>query len=117
MGNELPKEANELESEELFTRDHPIKTELDEKYAFMLNKFPPRGYNVIGIEKESPLDRKGLVAYFDFIVAANNIPLKAIDTTFISLIKVSYNQFSDCIITHSVAIIGFGRETPDTYRF
>lgn len=88
MGNELPREANELESEELFTRDHPIKTELDEKYAFMLNKFSPGGYRVIGIEKESPLDRKGLVAYFDFIIAANKAPLYQFNYTFPGLIEV-----------------------------
>jgi hypothetical protein len=63
--------------------------ELLEKYADLLKNYPPVGYRVLGVQSNSPASFTGLVAYFDFIIAANNVPLKAIDTTFIGLIQVS----------------------------
>eukprot|EP01042_Synura_sphagnicola_P036209 gene36209-46333_t len=47
------------------------------------------GYRVLGVQAQSPSSYCGLVSYFDFIVAANGIPLKTVDTTFISIIKSS----------------------------
>lgn len=97
MGTTAAKEANAApsalpisENEELLTGNvqPPSNPELEEKYAH-LKTLPPVGYRVLGVQANSPASFTGLVAYFDFIVAANNIPLKAIDTTFISLIKVS----------------------------
>lgn len=45
------------------------------------------GYRVLGIQAQSPSSYCGLVSFFDFIVAANSIPLKTLDSTFISIIK------------------------------
>jgi hypothetical protein len=64
--------------------------ELLEKYADLLKNYPPVGYRVLGVQSNSPASFTGLVAYFDFVIAANNVPLKAIDTTFIGLIQVSF---------------------------
>lgn len=47
------------------------------------------GYRVLGVQENSPASRCELVAFFDFIVAANGIPLKALDSTFIDVIKAS----------------------------
>lgn len=47
------------------------------------------GYRILGVQSQSPASYTGLVAYFDFIVAANGVPLKTLDTTFIGLIKSS----------------------------
>jgi hypothetical protein len=47
------------------------------------------GYRILGVQSQSPASYTGLVAYFDFIVAANRVPLKTLDTTFIGLIKAS----------------------------
>jgi hypothetical protein len=46
------------------------------------------GYRVLGVQAHSPAARCGLVSFFDFIVEANGIPLRALDSTFIDLIKV-----------------------------
>lgn len=46
------------------------------------------GYRVLGVQPQSPAAKGGLVSFFDFIVAANGVPLKVLDTTFIELIKV-----------------------------
>lgn len=98
MGTTAAKEANAApsalpisENEELLTGNVP-QAELDEKYSY-LKSYPPKGYRVLGVQAQSPASFTGLVAYFDFIVAANNIPLKSMDTTFISLIKVSEHNF------------------------
>lgn len=40
------------------------------------------------MQPSSPAAEAGLVWYFDFIVAANGIPLRLSDTTFVELIKV-----------------------------
>lgn len=47
------------------------------------------GYRVLGVQANSPASSCGLVSFFDFIVEANGIPLKTLDTTFIDLIKAS----------------------------
>lgn len=101
MGTTAAKEANAApsalpisENEELLT-GNVTQAELDEKYSY-LKSYPPKGYRVLGVQAQSPASFTGLVAYFDFIVAANNIPLKSMDTTFISLIKVSKHHF--CLI-------------------
>lgn len=49
----------------------------------------PVGYRVLSVQSNSPCSNLGFVAFFDFIVAANGIPLRTLDTTFIELIKVS----------------------------
>lgn len=46
------------------------------------------GYRVLGVQANSPAAKGGLVSFFDFIVQANGIPLRALDSTFIDLIKV-----------------------------
>ena len=46
------------------------------------------GYRVLGVQPNSPAAKGGLVSFFDFIVAANGIPLKTLDSTFVDLIKV-----------------------------
>lgn len=47
------------------------------------------GYRVLGVQANSPAAKGGLVSFFDFIVQANGIPLRSLDSTFIDLIKVS----------------------------
>ena len=47
------------------------------------------GYRILGVQPNSPTSYCSLVAHFDFIVAANSVPLKTLDTTFIELIRVS----------------------------
>ncbi len=51
------------------------------------------GYRVLGVQPNSPAAQSGLVSFFDFIVAANGVPLKSLDTTFIELIKVRLFPF------------------------
>lgn len=46
------------------------------------------GYRVLGVQPNSPAAQGGLVSFFDFIVAANGVPLRSLDTTFVELIKV-----------------------------
>jgi hypothetical protein len=95
MGNsaaksELPTTHQPItENEELLTGNIQTNNDIDEKYADLLKNHPPVGYRVLGVQAQSPASFTGLVAYFDFIVAANNVPLKAIDTTFITIIKVT----------------------------
>ena len=48
------------------------------------------GYRVLGVQPLSPASNVGFVSFFDFIVAANGIPLRSLDTTFIDLIKVCF---------------------------
>lgn len=50
------------------------------------------GYRVLGVQADSPAAKGGLVSFFDFLVAANGIPLKSLDTTFIELIKASEDK-------------------------
>jgi hypothetical protein len=50
------------------------------------------GYRVLGVQANSPASKGGLVSFFDFLVAANGIPLKSLDTTFIELIKASEDK-------------------------
>lgn len=47
------------------------------------------GYRVLGVQPHSPASDCGLVSFFDFIIAANGIPLRTLDTTLIDLIKAS----------------------------
>lgn len=47
------------------------------------------GYRVLGVQPHSPASDCGLVSFFDFIIAANGVPLRTLDTTFIDLIKAS----------------------------
>lgn len=68
-----PSNGGQLENKEL------AKALMDQKV----------GYRVLGVQAQSPSSYCGLVSYFDFIVAANGIPLKTVDTTFISIIKSS----------------------------
>lgn len=53
---------------------------------------PPVGYRVLGVQSQSPSSYTDLVAHFDFIVAANNVPLQTLDTTFIEIIKASEDK-------------------------
>jgi hypothetical protein len=50
------------------------------------------GYRVLGVQPGSPAANGGLVSFFDFIVVANGIPLKTLDSTFIDLIKNSEDK-------------------------
>jgi len=50
------------------------------------------GYRVLGVQPNSPASMIGLVSFFDFIVAADNIPLKTLDSTFIDIIKAFENK-------------------------
>ncbi len=50
----------------------------------------PVGYRVLGVQVNSPGANLGLVAFFDFIIAANGVPLRTVDTTFLELIKVRF---------------------------
>lgn len=50
------------------------------------------GYRVLGVQPGSPAANGGLVSFFDFIVVANGIPLKTLDSTFIDLIKKSEDK-------------------------
>lgn len=45
------------------------------------------GYRVLGVQAGSPAASAGLVSFFDFIIEANNQPLKRLDNTFVDLIK------------------------------
>lgn len=53
---------------------------------------PAVGYRILGVQSHSPASYTDLVAHFDFIVAANNIPLQTLDTTFIEIIKASEDK-------------------------
>lgn len=57
------------------------------------------GYRVLGVQPNSPAAVGGLVSFFDFIVAANGIPLGTLDSTFVDLIKVTHPLYS--IYSHS----------------
>lgn len=56
------------------------------------DSFGKVGYRVLGVQPESPASRIGLVSFFDFIVAANGVPLSTLDNTFIELIKSSEDK-------------------------
>ena len=45
------------------------------------------GYRVLGVQASSPSAAVGLVSFFDFIVAANDVELRTLDTTLIDMIK------------------------------
>ena len=47
------------------------------------------GYRVLGVQPNSPAAQGGLVSFFDFIIAANGVPLRSLDSTFVELIKVN----------------------------
>jgi len=47
------------------------------------------GYRVLGVQPNSPAASAGLVSFFDFVVAANNYPLKELDNKFVEMIKES----------------------------
>ena len=50
------------------------------------------GYRVLGVQPNSPASKIGLVSFFDFIIEANNIPLRTLDSTFIDIIKAFENK-------------------------
>lgn len=50
------------------------------------------GYRVLGVLPNSPAASAGLVSFFDFVVAANNYPLKVLDNKFVDLIKEFENK-------------------------
>lgn len=45
------------------------------------------GYRVLGVQPSSPSAQIGLVSFFDFIVAANDVELRTFDTTLVEMIK------------------------------
>jgi hypothetical protein len=55
-------------------------------------EFGKVGYRVLGVQPNSPASQVGLVSFFDFIVAANGVPLATLDNTFIELIKASEDK-------------------------
>ena len=44
---------------------------------------------MLGVQPLSPAAKGGLVSFFDFIISANGVPFRSLDTTFIELIKVT----------------------------
>jgi len=50
------------------------------------------GYRVLGVQESSPASKVGLVSFFDFIVAANGVPLKELDNKLIEMIKASEDK-------------------------
>ena len=50
------------------------------------------GYRVLGVQPNSPAAKADLVSFFDFVVAANNVPLRTLDSTFIEMIKGSNDR-------------------------
>jgi S1-C subfamily serine protease len=50
------------------------------------------GYRVLGVQSNSPAAVGGLVSFFDFIVAANGVPLRTLDSTFVEIIKASEDK-------------------------
>ena len=48
------------------------------------------GYRILGIQNDSPASVCNFAIYFDFIVAANNIALTSLDSTFVDIIQVMY---------------------------
>lgn len=50
------------------------------------------GYRVLGVQPNSPAASAGLVSFFDFVIAANNYPLKVLDQKFVEMIKESENK-------------------------
>ncbi len=71
MGNSQSEQSQEVES------------------TSQISLSPPVGYRVLGVQSQSPASYTDLVAHFDFIVAANNVPLQTLDTTFIEIIRAS----------------------------
>lgn len=73
------------------------------------------GYRVLGVQPNSPSSRVGLVSYFDFIVEANGVPLRTLDSTFIELIKAFKDKPLPIVVYNTKA--GYAREviiTPST---
>lgn len=56
--------------------------------AHSADEFEKVGYRILGVQPNSPGAECGFVSFFDFIVAANGVPLLAMDSTFVQLIKV-----------------------------
>ena len=54
------------------------------------------GYRVLGVQPNSPASSVGLVSFFDFVVAANNVPLKVLDSTFVDMIRGSEDKPLPC---------------------
>jgi hypothetical protein len=52
------------------------------------------GYRVLGVQPNSPASTVGLVSFFDFVVAANNVPLSVLDSTFVDMIRASEVRLS-----------------------
>jgi hypothetical protein len=50
------------------------------------------GYRVLGVQPSSPASSAGFVSYFDFILSANGVTLRATDSTFVEIIKASENK-------------------------
>lgn len=50
------------------------------------------GYRVLGVQPNSPASNAELVSFFDFVVAANNYPLKVLDQKFVEMIKESESR-------------------------
>lgn len=45
------------------------------------------GYRVLGVQQDSPASACNFVIYFDFIVAANGVRLRTLDSTFVDIIQ------------------------------
>lgn len=56
------------------------------------------GYRVLGVQPNSPASSVGLVSFFDFVVAANNVPLKVLDSTFVDMIRGSEDKPLPCTV-------------------
>ena len=63
------------------------------------------GYRVLGVQGDSPASNVGFVSFFDFIIAANSIPLRSLDFTFMEIIKVFYYIYYDKLFINVITII------------
>lgn len=46
------------------------------------------GYRVLGVQPFSPAAKAGLVSFFDFIIACNNVLMRDLDANFVDIIQV-----------------------------
>jgi len=74
------------------------------------------GYRVLGVQPLSPAAKGGLVSFFDFIISANGVPLRSLDTTFIELIKVDglllFFFMYNCLMVINVSNIQASEDKP-----
>lgn len=55
------------------------------------------GYRVLGVQPNSPSADANLVSFFDFIIEANGVPLKVLDSQFMDIIQVRVITISNAL--------------------